>query len=218
MDSHNERYFPHSQPPKSFSWSHAKLSKMSDDSSSNIVRPKDTLRPHQLRYFAQELSKHHSPKPHRRTTSRPSPNNDPEESLAIAHSDVPLPGEKQWPSHFGVKCLPSIADTPEISINHLYDMGLLNADDAELREPRFGLNDITHNGPLYTLNVRPAKRRTKRRAALAAAEVDDRNSDDAVGGPPSPTFSYYDIGGDEALATFAMNEDDYVDLGSDCSA
>lgn len=203
----NERHFPNQnhRKQKTYSWSQAKLSKMSVASSTGPL-PKGNLRPHQLRYVTSQLAKHHSPRSQRTHHHHAikSHVSDPKEYVALARSSTPLPGEKKWPSQFGVRCIPQEMAAPEISLHHLYDMGLLYNDEENLR---FGLDDITHEAPLYTLNIRSAKRKMKRASITATSNpLPDSEA------PPSPALSYYDIGDDEALATFAMDPDDYVDV------
>ncbi|KZZ96013.1 hypothetical protein AAL_04309 [Moelleriella libera RCEF 2490] len=198
-------------------------------------------------------------------------------------TNVPLPGDKQWPSRPGVDCVPSfVADVPGVSTRRLQEMGLLDREEVPSNfkvkidfsssasasmqpslHSTFGLNDIKHDKPLYTMKTKPAppkhspapaptrvkqkssSRHTGQQAdaeAEAAAprrgERQDKEKEQQPGGardgavpcvgadddedlysagePPSPTLSYCDIGNDEALATFAMDQD-YVDVArEDC--
>lgn len=229
--------------PKTFSWSHQKLAKLCNESASRgtALVPHDGLRPHQLHYLADEMAQCHSlqsagglrgssgRRPHFPVTSSLWAD-ERAECQSLARSTIVLPGDEHAASASGaggrgvttLRPSSSLLDAGNISDSALYEMGLLYDDEDNsssggtapvtetVRSPRFGLNDIAHDCPLYTLHVRPAKRssRPKRHVSdLASVAL----SDDT---PPSPAMSFYDVADDEALATFGMDPDDYVDLGS----
>lgn len=192
---------------KQFSWSHAKLSKLTVATDHAFI-PKDNLRPHQTAYITNELSKFHTPKSLVRNR-RVRPSADQEESLSLAYSNVPLPREKTFPGKQGLTCISKDFDVANLSIQALFEMGILWCDQEE--DMDFGLNDIVHDEPVYRVSVRVDKK--KRRVVHRVLRGGDGEESVDGDGLASPTLSYCDVADDEALGSWAM-EDDYVDLGN----
>lgn len=103
-----------------------------------------------------------------------------EESISLAYSDTPLPGERIFS---GGEWTPEFEEIPTWA---LYEMGILYDDAFELHDMRESVCPVDGG---------------------KSTEVDVCQS---------PTLSYCDVAGDEALETWAM-EDDYVDLGVGCT-
>jgi hypothetical protein len=112
-----------------------------------------------------------------------------EEALALAHSDVLLPREKTTPKETMV-CVSSEHAGDEIPTSALREMGIL-------------CDEATGRDAVYTVTVKTDKRRRKR----------EEEGGPAPRGSTSPALSYCDVANDEALESWAM-DDDYVDLGN----
>lgn len=156
-----------------------------------------------MAYINHELSKFHTPKSLVRNR-RVRPSADQEDSLSLAYSNVPFPREKTFPGKEGLICISKDFDLAYLSTGALFEMGILCYDYGE--DVDFGLNDIVRDEPVYRLSVRVDKRKKRR-------VMDAVSRDETVDGAASPTLSYCDVADDEALGSWAM-EDDYVDLGN----